>query len=405
MARALAVGTAASTLALSGTGCQPGLVRTAPPRWSGDLATPALAADSTHVDTIARGVLHRFYRMRSGPWAVHVLDVDRAACWTAVAAKGASGAVGRLRTSDLAASLSSPGSSSAASPAVAGAVNADFFRFTPPGVPVGAMIHEGRLITGPVDRPVFAIDSTGRPWLGTLRADGQATAGAEALAITGWNRHMPAGLALFDESYGPAVDTAGGTVRVTLEGPRGGSVIAIDTSAGPTVIRRGGAVLVLGANAPADARATLLLLARARGRFDVRLRLVPFHPTEAVGGFPLLVRDSIELPGLDSAGAANFAPVRHPRTLVALGAGGRRLQLITIDGRQPDHSAGMTLREAAQLALSLGATDALNLDGGGSTAMVVARRTGGTWRHQVANRPSDPQGERAVGNALLIQAC
>jgi exopolysaccharide biosynthesis protein len=135
---------------------------------------------------------------------------------------------------------------------------------------------------------------------------------------------------------------------------------------------------------------------------QVEVRLLPFHPREAVGGFPVLVRDSVEAAGLDSAGAATFGPVRHPRTIVAFASRGRRLMLVTVDGRQPGYSVGMTLREAAGLALDLGATDAINLDGGGSTAMVVRRGSSGTARYEVVNRPSDPQGERPVGNALAV---
>ena len=121
-----------------------------------------------------------------------------------------------------------------------------------------------------------------------------------------------------------------------------------------------------------------------------------------MGGFPVLVRDSLEVPGLDSAGAANFAPVRHPRTIVGVAARGRRLLLITVDGRQPGHSAGTTNRESAAIALALGATEAINLDGGGSTAMAVARYRGDSVTVDVVNKPSDPAGERPVGNALVI---
>jgi exopolysaccharide biosynthesis protein len=132
------------------------------------------------------------------------------------------------------------------------------------------------------------------------------------------------------------------------------------------------------------------------------VRLTPIHPREAVGGFPLLVRDSAEVPGLDSAGAITFAPVRHPRTLVGVASGGRRVLLIVIDGRQAGYSVGTTNRESARVALALGATEAVNLDGGGSTTMVVARRRANSTRFEVVNRPSDAQGERAVGNALVI---
>jgi exopolysaccharide biosynthesis protein len=139
-----------------------------------------------------------------------------------------------------------------------------------------------------------------------------------------------------------------------------------------------------------------------RSQFSVSVRLLPIQVREAVGGFPVLVRDSLEMPGLDSAGAANFAPVRHPRTIVGVAAGGRRLMLITVDGRQPGYSAGTTNRESAAIALALGATQAINLDGGGSTAMAIARARGDSTVYEIVNKPSDPTGERAVGNALVI---
>ena len=85
--------------------------------------------------------------------------------------------------------------------------------------------------------------------------------------------------------------------------------------------------------------------------------------------------------------------------MVGIASRGRRLLLITIDGRQAGYSAGTTNRESARVALELGATEAINLDGGGSTAMVVAR---GDGRFDVVNKPSDAQGERAVGNALVV---
>jgi len=71
-----------------------------------------------------------------------------------------------------------------------------------------------------------------------------------------------------------------------------------------------------------------------------------------------------------------------------------RLLLVTVDGRQPGVSEGVTLVEGARLMRSLGAVDALNLDGGGSSAMVVAGA--------VVNKPSDAAGERAVGDVVAV---
>jgi hypothetical protein len=390
---------AGASLLVLAVGCR-GLLVTTPPRWSPDLPEPALSADSTAIDTIASGVLHRSYLVRSGPWMVHVLDVDLSQCWSPVALKGFGAATGRKRTSELVSEFASSGRS-----AVAGGVNGDFFLFAPPGIPVGALVRDGRLMTGPVARPVFAIDSAGRPWLGAFSVVGRAVSGVEQIRITAWNRHVPDGLALFDAAYGAHVDSVRGTLRVALSSPRGGRVVQIDANGGPTAIPPDGAVLVAGARAGADVLDRMLMLARTRGRFDVEVRLAPYHPREAVGGFPILARGGAEVAGLDSAGAPTFAPARHPRTIVGIGANGRRLLLVTVDGRQPGYSAGMTLREAARLALDLGATDAINLDGGGSTTMVVARAAGGGPRFEVVNRPSDPQGERAVGNALAVAGC
>ena len=367
-----------------------------PPRWDARLVPLRLDGDTGVVDTVAFGALHRSFLVRQGPWAVHVLDIDRNACWTPVAVKGASGAAGRSTTSSLVGSLAQTGGT------VAGGINADFFLFDPPGVPQGAHVRASTVVTGPAARPVFAVDANGRPWIGMLTVTGVAVASRDSIPVVSWNRIAPTGLAWFDAGYGSAVDTLTGSVRVVMTGLRG-DVQAIDTALVPTRIPSSGGVLVLGPRAPTQVRERFTLAARARGRFDVQVRLLPVHPREAVGGFPILVRDSLEVAGLDSAGSANFAPVRHPRTIVGVAAGGRRLLLITIDGRQPGHSVGTTLRESARIALELGATEAINLDGGGSTAMAIARVRGDSTTIEVVNRPSDTQGQRAVGNALVVK--
>ena len=61
---------------------------------------------------------------------------------------------------------------------------------------------------------------------------------------------------------------------------------------------------------------------------------------------------------------------RHPRTAAGVDSTGRRLILMVVDGRQPGHSVGVTLPELADLMIDAGADDAVNLDGGGSAAMV-----------------------------------
>jgi hypothetical protein len=91
---------------------------------------------------------------------------------------------------------------------------------------------------------------------------------------------------------------------------------------------------------------------------------------------------------------------RHPRTGVGVTADGRIL-MVTVDGRRAGYSVGVTLKEMGQLMRSLGATDALNLDGGGST--VMAKRNINNGRFRVNNRPSDGR-ERIHSQALTAFA-
>ena len=343
--------------------------------------------------TIIDGVWHRTLRSVAGPQSIEVLDVALNRCTTLRAVKGFAGATGRERTSVLLQRL-------ADSVTVLGGVNADFFLFTPPGVPTNAHIAQRRVITGPNAHPVLAIDANGRPYVGTLQSQGEAVFGGTSFAIGGWNRTVPNGLALFDRSWGTRLDTASAAIEVLLSSEAGRRVMAVDTLPEGASIPAGGLVLVAGRNAPPGLRAALLAL-RPGDAIEATVRLSPLAPREAVGGRPIVVLDSaLTLAARDTVA---FSVTRHPRTAVGISRDGSRLWLVTVDGRQPDHSVGMSLLELGTLMRDMGAVQAINLDGGGSTAMIVRGRDGAL---RVVNHPSDREGERAVGNALaVVQEC
>ena len=355
----------------------------------------SLRADSASATRVADGVtLHRLWFAR-GPQAVHVLDVDRAACWTLAARKAGTGAVGRAGTLALVRGLADSGSR-----AVAGGVNADFFLFAPPGVPTGAHVQDGRVIAGPGARPVLALDSTGAISMGTLRAAGTVMAGGATLPLDGWNRGSARGLALFDARWGARTDSLPGRLFVTArtDGLSGVAIVSGIDSGASTAIPPGTVVLALGAEAAPDARARLRALRLGRDTVRLAPALAPVAPRQAVGGFPMLVRDGRVDPRVDSAGAESFRGP-NPRTAVGVAADGRRLLLVANDGRQAGYSTGMSLRELAELFVAMGAREAINLDGGGSTTLVVADGASG---FRIANRPSDAAGERPVANALAV---
>lgn len=114
----------------------------------------------------------------------------------------------------------------------------------------------------------------------------------------------------------------------------------------------------------------------------------------AVSGAGLLMRDDRVLTDwTDERIAAGFETTRHPRTLIGTGENGS-IWLITVDGRNPLLSFGMSFAELQRLAKRLGLRSALNLDGGGSTTMWVEGK--------VVNHPSDPEGPRKVSEAILV---
>ncbi|MFB3853567.1 MAG: phosphodiester glycosidase family protein [Vicinamibacterales bacterium] len=88
-----------------------------------------------------------------------------------------------------------------------------------------------------------------------------------------------------------------------------------------------------------------------------------------------------------------FTAERHPRTMIGTDGAGS-IWLVTVDGRNPLVSLGMRFDELQAVARRLGLRNALNLDGGGSTTMVV--------KGEVVNHPSDPGGPRSVSDALLV---
>jgi exopolysaccharide biosynthesis protein len=89
----------------------------------------------------------------------------------------------------------------------------------------------------------------------------------------------------------------------------------------------------------------------------------------------------------------SFVTKRHPRTCLCLTE--KELLLITVDGRS-EVAAGMSLPELQAFLQTSGCTDAINLDGGGSTTMWLQGKG-------IVNHPSDKTGERKVANAIIIK--
>jgi len=131
-----------------------------------------------------------------------------------------------------------------------------------------------------------------------------------------------------------------------------------------------------------------------------RMQLVPPHVLPpgtqlAVAGTPWLVRDGRPRTADDDAHCQAFCGAPHPRTAIGLDAGRRYLFVVLAEGRR-EGMPGLTLAELARLLHEHGANDALNLDGGGSSALWIDGRP-------VMQRPANEPVQRAIANALVIR--
>lgn len=358
-----------------------------------------------------------------GPWNLQVLTIDPKEFDGELAATFGPDLEKRETTSRLAAD----------SGALA-AVNGGFFVFDPAagaeGDPAGAGVYSGQVLSETVgDRPALVIDGKkARADVERLSWQGAVSDGGSVLPLDGINRvpglirncggtpdDLLTGKPLHDVtctdadeivSFSPefgATTPAGPGLEVVLDAT--GTVAAVNGSRGTAVPAGGASIQAIGADVE-----RLLALAKPGAQLKLTSDLATLDGkglkggsrSHVVNGGPMLIEDgSIGVtarrdgmvhennPGM----FYGWAHKRNPRTIAGTDAAGR-LVLVTADGRQTG-SLGLSLQESAQVAKSLGLTEAINLDGGGSTTMVV--------NGAVVNVPSNVGGaERTVGDALVV---
>ncbi|HEV7652811.1 MAG TPA: phosphodiester glycosidase family protein [Actinophytocola sp.] len=355
-----------------------------------------------------------------GPWRVQVLTIDPKAFRGDVRGDFGPDIEQRETTSVLAKARGATA-----------AVNAGFFVLDPaagaPGDPAGLGVYNGQLSSEATNgRPVFTFTTDGRhAGVNRYRWAGQVRAGHRALRLDGIDRvpglirncggtrdDLPTSRPLHDTTCTDVDEVVAFTQRYGAATPAGPGVEAVlDRHGRVAGLRepRGGALAEgqTSLQATGTQAAALRAVATPGARLAVTSTLTDDRghavrtPEMAVNGGPELVRngrphatpqaDGMVRPG-DPSFYYGWAAKRNPRTIAGTDARGRIL-LATIDGRAVD-SLGLSIAESAAVADALGMVEAVNLDGGGSTTMVV--------RGAVINHPSDATGERPVGDAVLV---
>jgi exopolysaccharide biosynthesis protein len=341
---------------------------------------------------VTPGVEHA-HVVRDAPWNIHVLRVDPSRARLDV-----------VHARDNAVGLETVSAIAARHGAIA-AVNGGYFRMTGTfaGDSTGTLQIDGRILSEP-DRGRAAVglvrtrNSTRLvmghvTWQGTVRVDRLTR------RLNGVNRPRGANeLVLFTPEFDDTTLTDDSGTEVIVQADE---VVALRDNAGSTRIPPTGFVI----SATGAARQWVRGALKPGRKVSIALGLKPVDPSDRnpwkdaediLGAGPKLVTAGrVDITAAREKMLPSFAIDRHPRTAIATLRDGRVL-LVVVDGRHASLSVGMTLDELARLLIELGAVEAINLDGGGSTTMVV--------RGAIVNRPSDPTGERPVSDAILVRA-
>lgn len=282
--------------------------------------------------------------------------------------------------------------------AVAG-INGDFFITATPSAPIGPQISNGKLIATPLnDMNMSAIGLTFDkiPEILKLEFSGRLIAPDRSyFTVEGVNkiRNSYNNIFVYTPDFGTTTPKPGeGAPNLTFATVKDNRIVSI--SEGQT------------AEIPRDG---LVLMAWGEGGNFLKTRFSIGDPIELdlkfnpdisnlkmlLGGGAVLVENG-QIPKTFSHDIAGT----HPRTAIGFTADRKTMIMVVVDGRQ-SQSRGMTQQELAQLMLSLGAYDALNLDGGGSSTMVV--KPFDEAQVKVINSPSGGV-QRLIPNALGIFA-
>ncbi len=220
-----------------------------------------------------------------------------------------------------------------------------------------------------------------------LPVDPEITAGSVSLPVDVNRQPTPGRTSIFNRRYSTETRTQGDTVEYVMAN-LGGS--QDEVALAPISRRVGSGPIPEGAMVVSASGADEIVRTDDWWSEALFAGTATYRPgadtyREVIGGSPLL------LTGSEYGFPTEIVDGIHPRSIIGWDA--TRLWLVTVDGRQPGWSTGLSLVDSAQLMRWLGATDALNLDGGGSSAFVGF----GSLR----NQPSEG-GQRPVAAALVI---
>lgn len=352
--------------------------------FAADKALPAPAR--RHVE----GFSYRHDEIPSGPWSIHIVKMDRSNPNLELQTMLPPGRrIGLVKISSQVKALGVANGQPLA------AINGDYYENSSPytGDPQGLQILRGELISSPFDWTCFWLDPAGNPNMDRVEAYFHLTMPNGALIPFGLNQACANDQAvLYTTAVGPKTG-ARGAVELILEPWRAAAPLPL--RAGEKYFARVVELSKKGNSPTSTNRLVLALGSKVLKKIPtpeigdmIRISTATSPSLKnvqtAIGGGPALLRNR-------QRAFPKQARVRHPRSVV--GWNNQSIFLVEVDGRQRDLSVGMTFEELCDYLLKIGCTDAMSLDGGGSSTL---------WAMgQVMNNPSEGN-ERGAANGLVV---
>ncbi len=290
---------------------------------------------------------------------------------------------------------------------VIGATNGDFYFYQNTlenGIPRSGQFKLDECVTNPVGRACFVLDDNRHPYIDRVDFYGSITHKGESYRLhtvnmqrLEWEDTQGNQINLYTNAYGPKTENCSGGVKALIhpkEGKFAWHANAVENCVVDSVFDGNGVTDIPAGSAILWARGTCIdrLKAMAKGdELAINLKVDLRSQPGLLKNFKELMGGSDNIIMRNGQVVDEWAE-RHPRTCIGFNADSTKVYFVVIDGRSPK-SSGVSLGEAAGVFLGLGAVNAVNLDGGGSSCMVV--------NGDVVNTPSDGS-LRSVGNGCLL---
>ncbi|MBL0386051.1 S-layer homology domain-containing protein [Tumebacillus sp. ITR2] len=285
--------------------------------------------------------------------------------------------------------------------AVAG-TNGDYYEISASGMALGMSTQNGNLIHSPSDAAVLGITQDNKVQIGKYTFTGQITAANnQASALSGLNVHPTSysnGLLLMTRDLGYWEMLTNATVVVLERMPDGGEYKVHDILPAQTVMELPypGYVKLIAQGSDAISFVTGNMKPGDTVKMTYGTNPDSSKLKFSIGGGPILLKGGTSYN--DPVKPDNTPNYKGPLTGVGITSDGQHMLQVTVDGRS-NESIGLTFSQMANYFAARGISDAMLLDGGGSTDMVV--RQPGDTTASVANDPSDGY-ERRVANGLFV---